>query len=261
MTDTDRANLYDFPKYYDLLFGSDWKAEFDFLQACFPKHSQRRVKRIFEPACGTGRLLIKLAQAGYEVAGNDLNEKAIDYCNRRLVRYGFPASAVVDDMSNFQVRKKFDAAFNMINSFRHLPTEAQAESHLKCVAAALNPGGLYLLGLHLIPKTGPRTMEESWSARRGHLAINSHMWSKGLDRKQRNEKLGLTFDIFTPTDQMRIEDEMDYRTYSVDEMRSLLGRVPEFEVEATYDFHYEIKRPISVDASTEDVVFVLRKVS
>ena len=24
-----RAHLYDFPKYYDLVFGSDWKAEFE----------------------------------------------------------------------------------------------------------------------------------------------------------------------------------------------------------------------------------------
>jgi hypothetical protein len=29
------ANLYDYPRYYDLVFGSDWKAEFDFLTAAF----------------------------------------------------------------------------------------------------------------------------------------------------------------------------------------------------------------------------------
>ena len=25
------ATIYDFPKYYDLVYGSDWKAEFDFI--------------------------------------------------------------------------------------------------------------------------------------------------------------------------------------------------------------------------------------
>ena len=103
MPEVLQANLYDFPKYYDLIFGSDWKAEFDFLRACFDEHALRRVRRVFEPACGTGRLLIKLSQAGYEVGGNDLNSKAIDYCNARLTRFGFPASAVVGDMSDLSL--------------------------------------------------------------------------------------------------------------------------------------------------------------
>lgn len=93
MTNDVTASVYDYPKYYDLLFGSDWKAEYDFLLQCFEKHGTKQVRRVFEPACGTGRLLIKLAQAGYEVAGNDLNPKAIEFCNARLARNGFPRSA------------------------------------------------------------------------------------------------------------------------------------------------------------------------
>ena len=65
--ETIEESLYDYPKYYDLLFGSDWKAEFDFLGSCFQKHAKRPVRRLFEPACGTGRLLVKLADAGFEV--------------------------------------------------------------------------------------------------------------------------------------------------------------------------------------------------
>jgi len=252
-------NLYDHPKYYDLIFGSDWKAEFDFLNACFEKHASRRVARIFEPACGTGRLLIKFAQAGYDVNGIDLNPKAIGYCNDRLQRHGFVRSTFVADMSDFKLKRKSDAAFNMINSFRHLPSEETAESHLRCVANNLAKGGLYVLGLHLIPTAGARCEDESWSARRGNLAVVSYMWSKGIDRRRRNERLGMTFDIYTLTRQFRIEDEMNYRTYTARQMRSLLGRVPELEIAETYDFAYEIAHPIKIERNTEDVVFVLRK--
>src|SRR5690606_33388186 len=128
------------------LFGSDCQAEYEFLLACFEKHAQRKVKRLFEPACGTGRLLIKFARAGFEVAGNDLNAKDVKFCNDRLVRNGFPASVFVGDMSDFKVRKKFDAACNTINSFRHLGTEEAAANHLRCMADALHPGGFYALG-------------------------------------------------------------------------------------------------------------------
>jgi SAM-dependent methyltransferase len=98
MTESIAGHLYDYPKYYDLVFGSDWKAEFDFLVACFEKHAGRKVKRLFKPACGTGRLLIKLAQHGFEVSGNDLNPKAVDYCNQRMSKAGFGDVAVVGDM-------------------------------------------------------------------------------------------------------------------------------------------------------------------
>lgn len=257
MTETIDANLYDFPKYYDLVFGSDWKAEFDFLQACFEKHGQRPVKRLFEPACGTGRLLIKLAQSGYEVAGNDLNPKAVDFCNDRLERFGFPRSAVVGDMSDFKTRKKYDAAFNMINSFRHLPSEEAAEGHFDCMAEAVAKGGLYVLGLHLTPTRGPRSEEEAWSARRGNLTVNSYMWSKKLDRKKRDEHLGMTFDVYTPTKHFRIRDEMHYRTYTAAQMESLLLRNGAWEIAETYDFCYEIDHPVRIRTTTEDVVYVL----
>ena len=155
MSSQVEASIYDYPKYYDLLFGSDVASEYKFLKACFAKHAGCEVKRIFEPACGTGRLLIKLGRAGYDVLGNDLNPKAVDFCNERLRRYNLPENVVVGDMSNFKVKKKFDAAFNMINTFRHLPTEEQAHGHLACMARAMNKGALYVLGIHLEPTACP----------------------------------------------------------------------------------------------------------
>src|SRR5262245_7675546 len=135
-------SLYDFPHYYDLVFGSDWKAELDFLQGCFSQHARRPVRRLFEPACGTGRLLFRLGLAGYQVAGLDLNRRAVAYCNARLQRYGLPPSARVGDMTTFRLPKKIDACFNMINSFRHLRSDAAAKSHLRSVSKCLVRGGI-----------------------------------------------------------------------------------------------------------------------
>ncbi|TWT58201.1 hypothetical protein KOR42_15720 [Thalassoglobus neptunius] len=259
MTDVIEGSLYDYPKYYDLLFGFDWKAECDFLESCFDRYAKCQVKRLFEPACGTGRLMIKLAQRGYEVAGNDLNPHAVEYCNDRLVRFGFPASAVVEDMSDFSVKRKFHAAFNMINSFRHLETERKATDHFQCVANALVKGGLYILGVHLIPAAGNRMEQESWVARRGNLQVNSHMWCKELDLKGRNEKLGMTLDVYTPTSHRQIRDEMNYRTYTAKQMQKLFSRVPEIEVAAVHDFSYDVSETTELNETSEDIVYILRK--
>lgn len=257
--ETLQADIYDFPKYYDVLFGSDWKAEYDFLRECFARHAGRKVRRLFEPACGTGRLLIKFAEAGYEVAGNDLNPKAVAYCNARLARHGFPPAAAVGDMSDFRVKKKHDAAFNMINSFRHLQTEEQAAGHLKCVAQALAKGGVYMLGLHLTPSGDPTCEYEAWSAQRGCLCVNSEMQSLAIDRRRRQERVRMTFDVYTPSRQLRIRDEFIFRTYTAGQFQSLLDAIPDLELAATYDFAYRIEHPVKIDPRTEDIIYVLRK--
>lgn len=257
--ETLNAHLYDFPRYYDLVFGSDWKAEFDFLKACFAEHATGTVRRVFEPACGTGRLMYRLAKAGYDVSGLDLNTKAVAYCNERLTRHGFPASAFVADMTDFQLKRKADVAFNMINSFRHLQTANGARDHLVCVANCLRRGGLYVLGLHLTPTTSAPSEEESWSARRGNLCVNTRLWTTGRDLKKRRETFSMQFDIYTPTKSFCIEDTISFRTHTASEMARLVSSIGSFEVAATYDFSYDIRQPISVDSASEDVVYILRK--
>ena len=260
MPETIPGNLYDYPKYYDLVFGSDWKAEFDFLQECFARHVKGNVSRLFEPACGTGRLMFRFGKAGYWVEGNDLNPHAVDFCNKRLRRHKLEETAKVGDMSDFRVKKKVDAAFNTINSFRHLPSEEAAEGHLRCVSNALRKGGIYVLGLHLTPPRGkPLTDEESWAARRGNLSVISHMWSEKLDRRRRVETVGMSFDVYTPSKSFRLVDSTGFRTYTATQMGDLLGRIPGLEVAAVYDFSYDLDSPVEIDAETEDVVYVLRK--
>jgi len=258
--ETLRGSIYDYPKYYDLLFGSDWKAEFDFFSACFRLHARRPVRRLFEPACGTGRLLFRFAKAGYDVCGLDLNPKAVEYCNRRLQRHGLPPAAFVGDMSDFKLKRKADAAFNPINSFRELRSERQAEKHLRCMARCLARGGLYLLCLHLTPQTKQQCVYESWSARRGHLGIVSKMKSLRVDRRRRKEYVLMQFDVYTPTRTFRVRSDMVFRTYTARQMMGLLKRVGGFEIAATYDFRYDLGSPITVGPDTEDVVLVLRKV-
>ena len=257
--DVIEGNIYDYPNYYDLVFGSDWKAEFDFLGGVFEKHVSGAARRVFEPACGTGRLLFRLADAGYEVSGLDLNEASVDYCNDRLERRGHQRSAFVGDMTDFRLKRKVDASFNMINSFRHLASENLAAAHLRCMAGALRRGGVYVMGLHLTPTAAEPSDEESWSAQRGHLCVNTHMYTTHRDLKKRVERFSMSYYVHTPTKAFRLADEIEFRTYTSRQFYSLLKKVPELEVAAIYDFAYDLEEPIDLYPETEDVVFVLRK--
>lgn len=267
-------SIYDHPKYYDLVFGADVAAETKFILACEQMYGRGKVGWYFEPACGTGRLIFALARRGLDVCGLDLNAKAVQFCNARLQRHAYPATAIEADMCDFS-RADFasilpksrrgsgpvSVAFNTINSFRHVGTEQQARDHLECMADVVRPGGIYLLGVHLTPTSVPPSETESWSARRGHLAINTHMWTIDRDKKKRLEQFGIRFDVHTPSGSFRINDVLRLRSYTPLQMRRLIDASGKWECVATHDFSYDISEPIEVDASTEDVVYVLRRIA
>lgn len=265
-------SIYDHPKYYDLVFGADVAAETKYILGCEQAFGDGREGWYFEPACGTGRLMFALRRRGLDVCGLDLNSKAVKFCNARLKRNGHPESAICADMCDFSRasfkgvlppwRKKHgpvSVAFNTINSFRHVDSEASARAHLECMADIVRPGGIYLLGVHLTPTTVPPSETESWSARRGHLAINTHMWTIDRDKKKRLERFGIRFDVHTPSGSFRINDELRLRSYTPRQMQSLIAAGGRWECVATHDFCYDLDEPITVDSSTEDVVYVLRR--
>lgn len=253
------GSLYDHPAIYDLVFGSDWRAERDFLGDCFTRYATGRVKKLFEPACGTGRLLYRFARDGYKVSGLDLNAAAIEYCNDRLERHGYPRSAFVADMTDFKLPEPVDAAFNTINSIRHLPSDEHAKKHLRAMAAAVREGGLYVVGLHLIAKNYQGDDEEHWSARRGNLAATSSLKTFGLDKKNRVEQCRMEDNVYSPTSQRRIVEVITFRTYTKLQWERLLAGIG-WEIAATHDFSYNINEPAEVTDESEDVVYVLRRV-
>ena len=253
------GDLYDYPAYYDLVFGSDWKAEFEFLRGCFQSFATIPVSHVFEPACGTGRLLHRLADQGLRISGLDLNQHAVDYCNQRLARKGFEDRVVQADMSDFQLPVAVDAGFNMINSFRHLLTHEQALAHLQCMAQAIKPGGLYVLGIHLTPTTAEPTDSESWSAQRGHLCIVTQLVCSERDLQARTEHFTMTCQVYTPTKQQQLQDSTLFRTYTAEQFQELLEEIPQWESVATFDFQYDLQQPVVVDSKSEDVVYVLRR--
>ena len=224
-------SIYDHPKYYDLVFGNDVAAERKFIEAAIEKYVAMDSPQLFEPACGTGRLMYALARRGFPIAGIDLNRRAVDFCNQRFTKHGFPTTAHVANMADFKADAKFDLAFNTINSFRHLDSARLANDHLRCMAANSKKNAVYLIGMHLSPTEGPTCDEESWSASRGHLTVLTQMWTADRDRKDRLERFGVHFDVYTPTRQFRIVDELKMRSYTAAQFRAMVSRQGDWQIE------------------------------
>src|SRR5438552_2425508 len=126
------------------------KGEVDFLVHCFKRYAKRPVRRVLDIACGTGPHLARLAERDFEMVGLDLSRSNIEFLRERLAAKGQQAELVVGDMTDFRLAKPVDAALCMQDSQGHLLTNEQLVAHLKTVARAVRPGGLYVFDRYLV---------------------------------------------------------------------------------------------------------------
>jgi hypothetical protein len=162
-------------------------------------------------------------------------------------------------MANFQLKQPVDCAFNTFSTFRHLLTETAAESHFRAVAAALRPGGLYLLGLHLLPPDAALECTERWRAERGKTKVVYTFRVTGTDLRKRFESIRVNLLVKRPQGNLKLLTEFNLRTYTARQLRSLLAKVPEFELLDVFDYNYDLTRPLRLNDELSDTILILRK--
>ena len=275
---------YDHPQYYDIAFRSETRPEADFIEAACRKYCPFQVRRLLEPACGTGRLITELAARGYRMTGLDLSRPSLEYLKRRLARRRLQASIRRDDMADFRLGKsRVDAAYCTFDSFRHLLTEHAARRHLKCVVESLRPGGIHILGFHLLPLDAAEECIERWTGRHGRTRVGVTLRVLATERRRRIETLRVSLLVrkgrwvarpepsegrdVTPSHALcrsgratlRLRHDFPFRMYTAAQFRRLLCAVPSFELCDVYDFWYEIDRPLEFNDDLSDAVFILRR--
>lgn len=255
-----RPEWYDYPEYYDLGFQEDTPKEIEFLQKAFERFGDGPIRRIIEPACGTGRLVYRLAELGYEAAGFDLNENALNFLRKRLARKKLEANVFTANMIDFTVDRPYDVALNTFNTIRHLLTEDDALAHLQSVARALRPGGLFFLGLHVMPPDADEHCIERWRAKKGKTQVSYTLRVVDWQRRARLERLRVSM-LIRKGEQppLRVQTEMTLRSYTLPQLRKLLAKVPEFTLCESYDFWYEIDEPVKLSSDSSDTLLVLRR--
>lgn len=256
---TPDGNIYDFPKYFDLLFADETQREADFIQAACQRYATRPVKRLLEPGCGGGRLIVELARRGFQMVGFDRSQRALDYLRSELKRKKRTARISVGELSEFRLDRPVDAAYCTFNTFRHLLSEEAAASHLHAVARALQPGGIYILGFHLLPLDVDEECTERWSAQKGQTRVSCTLRVLSADRRSRLEQIRLSLLVRQKDHVWKMRTEFPLRMYTATQFRRLLKQVSELELCDVFDFWYEIDSPLRFDDQITDSVFVLRK--
>jgi len=106
---------------------------------------------ILELGCGTGRVLLPSARAGYEITGLDASAAMLEVCRRKLTREGSDVQERValhaGDMRAFDLGRKFALVTIPFRPFQHLETIADQLACLACVRRHLAPGGRFAFDL------------------------------------------------------------------------------------------------------------------
>lgn len=104
---------------------------------------------ILELGCGTGRLLLPLARAGYKVTGVDVSAAMLSAARSKLLaqRLDKGITLLHQDMRELALGKRFSLVFLALNSFMHLLTTEDQLVVLGRIRQHLKPGGLLLLDL------------------------------------------------------------------------------------------------------------------
>jgi SAM-dependent methyltransferase len=165
--------IYDHPQYYDILFGFDRSQEADSYERSFLRCGALRGERVLEVAAGPARVGRLLARRGWRVTALDRSAGMLALARREAAAEGVALETPCADMTAFAAEPPFADAFNPISSFRLLHSDAEMDVHLRCVAAALRPGGVYVLDVAFVATDGEPsyTTDEGWEMTRGDVTV------------------------------------------------------------------------------------------
>ncbi|MBF6600838.1 MAG: class I SAM-dependent methyltransferase [Dehalococcoidia bacterium] len=156
----------DLAELYDFVWG-----EPDDDARLYEQFARRGETPSLELGVGSGRIALSLARAKLDVVGLDASrpmlrrlEAALDASLRRRLRL------VEADMRDFSLGERFDLVYCAANTFQHLLTTDDQIACLRCVAAHLAPGGLYVMQLR-----APRAID--WGIERTPLELR---WTRAL---------------------------------------------------------------------------------
>src|SRR5262245_60785265 len=114
------SEYVDFAEYYDFdhAISVDIPFYLDIASQCQPP--------FLELACGTGRLLIPIAQSGYEVYGLDISANMLAVCRQAVQHHHLEQQVHLHlaDMASFDFpHKDFGLVLIALRSFMHLLTQ------------------------------------------------------------------------------------------------------------------------------------------
>lgn len=194
---------------------------------------------IIDIGCGTGRVMIPLAEEGYEVHGIDYEQAMLDYAQQYMQENDLEMTLHHGDVRTYQLDKKFKLVLVPFNGMMHFHTQEDQLAVLKQLRSWITDDGLLVLDLpnageiFATQETDAIIMERTFlEPETGHLVMQqSHSF---LDRATQILRVTWIYDETLPDNTLkRTFAPLVLYYYFFSEMRLLL-QLGGFEIEGVY---------------------------
>jgi SAM-dependent methyltransferase len=202
----------------------------------FVGYSKEAKGRTLELGCGTGRVLIPTAAAGYDVTGLEISPHMLKKCRDKLAKQPNEVrqrvKLIEGNMTTFQTGEIYSLITTPFRSFQHLLTVEEQMSCLTYANRHLDPHGLFILDLiHTYP---PATFDPKY---RTELELDS-----GLQLADgRTLRRMIRIADFHPDKQYNDTEMIFYVSYPDGRQERLVQAFP-----LRYFFRYEVEHLLSL---------------
>lgn len=180
---------------------------------------------VLELACGTGRVALTLAKAGFKVTGIDISESMLDRARTKTSEEGLGVVWVKADIRDFALGQKFSLIIFPFNTICHLLNLEDLEACLACVKAHLRPRSRFIVDVfHPDLRFLLRNLEERYPHAeyadpdgQGTVVVTETNW---YDPAAQINRLKLYYKL--PGRAEEVVEELNMRIYFPQELDALL---------------------------------------
>ncbi|MBI1756929.1 MAG: class I SAM-dependent methyltransferase [Fimbriimonas ginsengisoli] len=195
-------------------------------------------KTILDVACGTGSMAELLAREGFQVEGIDVSAPMIAQARRKAKRKRLPLQYHVADAAEFDLGKRFDAAFSYFDSLNNIVEPERLQEAFRRIARHLSPGGSFIFDLN----TEYAFENKMFDQKRLHAnAKLRYQWEGHYDPKSRLIRVDMRFWLGDE----EFEETHWQRAYRDQDIRRMLLQAGFTQIQAFHSYTLEPTRPRS----------------
>jgi ubiquinone/menaquinone biosynthesis C-methylase UbiE len=127
------------PNFYDGL--NTFLFDLEFYKKWLPKEKDAK---ILELCCGTGRLTIPIAKAGYDITGVDFTISMLEHAKIKTKNEGLEIDFIEADIRTLNIPEQYDFIFIPFNSIHHLYQNEDLFKTFEVVKKHLKKDGLFI---------------------------------------------------------------------------------------------------------------------
>lgn len=211
--------------------------------------------KLIDLGCGTGKMSIRFAKAGYEVTGIDVSEDMLSFAQSITMEQGANVHFIHQDLRKLEVVNKFDIAVSLCDVINYITEEEELYNVFQRVAGALNHNGLFIFDVHSQIYLEQTMTNQVFTEIYDDI---SYIWICSEGEKTGQVVHDLTF--FLQTDEKNLYERFDethyQRSFSIEVYEKLLDRAG-FQVhQVCGDFKTD---PLKKDDKANRIFFVCLK--